>query len=242
MNDINDIDELTKLVEAEEPEPPTDTNNLRNSTIAYHAVVIVLDLISGAIIGYMSVWFYGVIWFLAGAIAFFQHHKNWENPNTNDYQLKNSTRGMVVSVVAVIAMGLLSGAVLILTSNNIITFSSGYIGFAIEIVTVSLFVWNGYQFAMYKFKDDSFIIARDIARAKGNANKKIKLVEAAGTVVKANKAFLNERNNQHGKHGQKPVDAAFNKMQGFKPSQSFAKDTEQLELKDDRPNSSGGTS
>ena len=211
------IDELEQLVTEEAPEPPIDRRPIRNSTVAYHAVVIVLDVISGCIVGYMTFWFYGVIWFLAGAIAFFQHHKNWENPGNNDYQLSNSTVGMIVSVVAVAVMSLVSGAVLILTERNVFTINSGYVSAFVELVTVSLFVWNGFQFAMYKFKDDSFVINRQIARAKAIANKKIEFAKAAGSVVSANKKFLDERNSQRNKHGAAPVDAALNRLEGKAP-------------------------
>jgi len=221
------IDELEQLVTEEAPEPPIDRRPIRNSTVAYHAVVIVLDVISGCIVGYMTFWFYGVIWFLAGAIAFFQHHKNWENPGNNDYQLNNSTVGMIVSVVAVAVMSLVSGAVLILTERNVFTVNSGYVSAFVELVTVSLFVWNGFQFAMYKFKDDSFVINRQIARAKAIANKKIEFAKAAGSVVSANKKFLDERNSQRNKHGAAPVDAALNRLEGKAPKMvSYASEVE----------------
>ena len=70
---------------------------------------------------------------------------------------------------------------------------------------------------MYKFKDDSFVINRQIARAKAIANKKIEFAKAAGSVVSANKKFLDERNSQRNKHGAAPVDAALNRLEGKAP-------------------------
>lgn len=236
------IDELEQLVTEEAPEAPIDRRPIQNSTFAYHAVVIVLDLISGYIVGFMTLWVYGVIWFAAGAIAFFQHHKNWENPNNNDTQLQNSVTGMIVSVAAVAVMALASGAVFILTQRGVITIDGGYISAFVELVTVSLFIWNGYQFAMYKFKDDSFVINRQIARAKAIANKKIEFAKAAGSVVSANKRFIDERNIQRNKHGSAPVDAALDRLQG-KPmtprsAPAMAAQTEGVEL--DAPKAQAG--
>ena len=244
---MNEIDELEALVTEEAPEPPIDKSPIKNSTFAYHAVVIVLDLISGGIVGYLTFWFYGVIWFLAGAIAFFQHHKNWESPTNNDYQQKNSTIGMIVSVVAVGVMALASGAVLVLTSRGLLAIDGGYIAAFVELVTVSLFIWNGYQFAMYKFKDDSFVIARQIARAQANAHKKIEFAKAAGSVVDANRKFITERNVQRNKHGAGAVDAALNKLQGRNaaqmPMNANAADTTLLtEIVDIPKNSPAGKS
>jgi hypothetical protein len=214
---MNEYDELTQLVIDEAPEPAADNSPLRNSTIAYHLVVFTLDIISGYIVGFLTIPVYGVIWFFAGAVAFFQHHKNWESPTNNDAQLKNSTTGLIVSVSSVVIMALLSGAALMLQRNGILTIQAGYVATAVELITVSIFCWNGFQFAMYRFADDSFITNRQIKKAQGNADKKVEFARAAGRVVAANQRYIDERNSQRNRHGGQAVDASLARMQNRVP-------------------------
>jgi hypothetical protein len=224
------ITELEAMVTAEEPEPAPDDTPLRNSEIAYNLAVIILDLMTGWIIGSITIWYYGVIWFLAGAIAFFLHSNNWEREGNNEYQEKNAKVGMIVAVASVFLMAVIAGGI------YLTKWKSPYIMVGIEASTITLFFWNAFQVAMYRFNDDVWKMNRQIAQARANANKKVAFIKAAGTVVAANKKAIGERNNQYNKHGDRgAVDAAisqFDKQKGQQMRPAYAETTEKPELKD----------
>jgi hypothetical protein len=227
MADKNEISELEELVQDQKPEEPPDESSLKASTIAYQVAIVIVDGLTGATIAAISYWYYGVVWFLAGAISFFLHHKNWDSPRNNEKQVENAQTGMIVSVVAMVIMALAAAYVWVTK------ITSPYIEVAIVLPILVLFFWHAFQLAMYRFADDKFVIERAIASAKANAHKKVQIAKAAGTVVAASKDAIAEKNRQYERHGDRgAVDAAINKI-GGRPMQSMAADTHKPTLRNE---------
>lgn len=211
MKEIEEISELEKLVRDEQPEKAPDRSPLQHSKIAYNIGVIVIDLITGYTIWMLSYWYYGVIWVLAGAAAFFLHQRNFEHPDKNEKQEKNTLLGLGVSVGSMFLMAVLAGGVYIAGVKT------PWIEVGIVGTTITLFFWHCFQLAMFVFADDEWEINMAIARANSNANKKVRIVEAGGRVVEANERAQQRRNAQYKKHGDRgAVDAAINKIEGRK--------------------------
>lgn len=223
--DKNEMSELEELVQDQKPEEPPDDSSLRVSTIAYQIAIVIVDGLTGATIAAISYWYYGVIWFLAGAISFFLHHKNWDSARNNEKQVRNAQTGMIVSVVAMIVMALSAATVWVLKITSV------YIETAIVLPILGLFFWHAFQLAMYRFADDKFVIERAIASAKANANKKVQIAKAAGTVVAAGKQAIDEKNKQYQRHGDRgAVDAAISKIGGQPMRPVSGKTIERSEL------------
>jgi uncharacterized membrane protein len=217
---MNEITELEELVSEQEPEKKPNRAPLRNSEIAYHLAVILIDGITGYTVAMLTIWYYGVVWFLGNAVVFFIHHKNWERPENNDDQEQNAQIGLIVSVASMVIMAVAAGSVFL------IQITSRWITVGFEVLSVLLFCFHALQLALYRFADDEFKINRQIAKAKAIANKKVQIAKAAGAVVEANKLALQEKNNQYKKHGDKgAVDAAFNRIDN-KPRPTFASSVE----------------
>lgn len=220
---MDEITELEELVSEQEPEKPPSRAPLLNSEIAYHLAVILIDGITGYTVAMLTVWYYGVVWFLGNAVVFFVHHKNWERPENNDEQEENSKTGMIVSVISMVLVAIISGALFL--TNTV----SNWVTVGTEVVSVTLFCFHAGWLAFYRFADDEFKINRQIAKARAIANKKVKIAQAAGKVVMANKMALQEKNSQYKKHGDRgAVDAALARIEGKqKPmpaNQVFASD------------------
>lgn len=221
MSNPNNISELEELVNEKKPAPKPSRAPLSASKLGYSVAIVIIDLITGWTIWQLSYWYYGVIWFLAGAISFYLHQQNWEHPGVNEVQEKNAMLGMIVSVTSMFLMAIAAGFALIfgVTSN---------IAEAVIVGCVILaFFWHALQLALFYFADDDWEITRQINRAKATANKKVQIARAAGEVVTALKAFQNERDNQHKQHGDgRAVDAAMAKIGGNKQVVSYASDTD----------------
>jgi hypothetical protein len=223
---MNDFEELEKMVIDEAPEPAPDRSPLTRAKFAYHTAVILIDIVTAYTVGLLTFWYYGVIWFLGNAVVFFLHHSNWERAESNEKQTKNAIIGMVVAVASMFILATFSGA-MVLTVNR-----PAWISIAIEVFAVTVFFFHAGAFAFYYFQDDEWTINRQISKAKANANKKVKIAQAAGTIVDASKRALRERENQYGKHGRNVVDLAMGKVENRpverlqKPAQaSFASQT-----------------
>ncbi len=218
---MNDIEELEKLVTEEAPEPPPSRSELTRAKIAYHAAVVLIDLVTAYTVGMLTFWYYGVIWFIGNAVVFFLHHGNWERPESNDNQSKTSIVGMIVAVSSMFVLAIFSGAMALVGNTKT------WVQLTIEIFSVVVFFFHAVSFAVYYFQDDEWKINRQIAKAKANARKKVQIAKAAGKVIEANKDALRERNTQYGKHGQKVVDAALAKVENrqIQPSHQFGSET-----------------
>lgn len=216
MDKIEEITELEKMVAEDEPETAPDNSALRNSKNAYSAAVLLLDLTTAYLVFMVTqVWFYGVIWFCAGYVAFGLHHKNWERAGNNEEQIKLSQNGLIVSVVSMLVMAIAAGGVYIAQVFHALI-NPMWTEIGIIAATVGLFGFHAIQVARYYFVDDSFKIQNAVARAKAQAHKKIQIADAAGEVVEANERARQKRNSHYGKFGDKgAVDAAIQKITGM---------------------------
>lgn len=228
------LTELEQMVAEEEIEPTPDNSALSYSKYAYNIAVVLLDLVTGWTIYQLTFWYYGVMWFLAGAVVFYLHQKNWERDGNNEKQVNISQVGMVLSVGSMLLMALITGGLWIAKANgaavNLMWSEIGIVSFAI-----GLYAYHAVQLARYYFLDDEFVIKRTVARAKAQANKKIQIIKAGGEVVKANREALQEKNAQYKKHGSREaVDMAINRIEGKKqqPQPVYATDTGKPELKE----------
>lgn len=215
MNDlIEEISELEEMVAEQEPEKKPDTSAISMSTLGYEVAIIILDAITAVTVGFLTYWWYGAVWFFAGAISFFLHQKNWKTAGNNDEQKKISQRGMIVSVAMMLVMALVAGVFLVLK------LMSAWIEAGIIVSVITAFFWHGLQLALYVFKDDDWIIANQVARAVANAEKKIKIANAGGMVVAKTEEARRVRHSQYKKHGDRgAVDAAINRIEGKKQNQ-----------------------
>jgi hypothetical protein len=226
----DEMSELESLVNDAKPEEAPDESALKTSTIAYQAAIVIIDGLTAATIAMISYWYYGVIWFLAGAISFFLHHKNWDAPLNNEKQIKNSQTGMIVAVASMVVMALAAASVWVLK------YQSPYIEAGIVLPVIGLFFWNALQVALYRFESDKFVMNRAIARAKANAHKHITIAKAAGEVVAANRTAIEEKNRQYQRHGDRgAVDRAMEKMGAAKHGLSYASDTEAIKKDESNP-------
>lgn len=230
------LTELEQMVAEEEMEPKPDNSALSYSKYAYNIAVVLLDVVTGWTIAQLTFWYYGVMWFLAGAVVFYLHQKNWERDGNNETQVKISQIGMILSVGSMLVMAVVTGGLWIAKANgaavNLMWSEIGIVSFAIV-----LYAYHSVQLARYYFLDDDFVIKRTVARAKAQANKKIQIIKAGGDVVRANREALKERNDQYKKHGDKgAVDAAINRVEGKKqnsqPVSVAASETKQERLAD----------
>ena len=205
---MNEMEELEKLVSEGEPEPAPDNSPLDWSKHIYHAAVILIDALTAFMVSQLTMWYYGVVWFLANALVFFIHHRNWERAENNDKQDRNTIVGMIVSVASMFILAVVSGG-LYLTETR-----GAWVQIGIEVFAVTLFFYHAISIAVYRFTDDKWIMDRQIAKARANANKKIQITEAAGKVIDANKKVLAKRHQQYSQHGRNVVDKALAKVSG----------------------------
>ena len=218
-----DVSDIEDLVKEEEPEPEHDNSSLLFSKIGYNAAVFIVDLGTGYLIWQLTFWYYGLIWFLAGAVVFFMHQKNYFTAGNNDKQMKGALNGIIVAVVTMILMAITAGSLYIFGIRDL------WIEAGLISVSLSLFFWHAYQLAMYVFNDDGFRIENTITRSFAQADKKKKIAKASGIVVRAHREAENEKRNQYGKHGQRNIDAAISRMNG-RPMSANAYETEKPEL------------
>ena len=218
---MSEISDLEKMVNDEKPAAAPNRMPLVLSKIGYSLAIIIIDIVTGWTIYKLSYWYYGVIWFLAGAISFALHQKNWEHPNANEAQEVNARVGMIVSVGSMFIMALVTGGLYIAGIRSVM------VEVGIVLAVVVAFFWHSLQLAMFYFADDDWTIQRQISRAKANADKKVKIARAAGDVIAAFKLAQNERQVQHSKHGDaRAVDAAIAKMDGSKRPQEGLQGTQ----------------
>lgn len=225
---IEEISELEAMVAEEAPEEKPDRSAIFTSTIGYEIAIVVLDVITAGTVGVLTYWWYGGVWFLAGAISFFLHQKNWKTAGNNDEQNKISSSGMIVSVVMMLAMAVVAGTLLVFRVV------SPWVEAGIIAAVVCAFFWHGFRLAMYVFKDDDWIIANQVARAIANAEKKIKIANAGGTVVAKTEQARKLRHAQYKKHGDRgAVDAAIDKIaprNHNRPAQPIARQNPSLPM------------
>lgn len=204
---MNEFEELEQMVLDEAPDPAPDRSPLTRAKFAYHAAVILIDLVTAYTVGLLTVWYYGVIWFLGNAVVFFLHHSNWERAESNDRQTKNAVIGMIVAVASMFILATFSGAMVLIEN------APEWVVVSIEIFAVTVFFYHAGSFAVYYFQDDEWVLNRQISKAKANARKKVQIAKAAGSIVVASKEALREKNNQYSKHGRGVVDAALSKVE-----------------------------
>lgn len=236
MSENYDISEIEDLVKEDEPEPTQDKSSLWLSSFAYKLAILIIDAGTGYLIWQLTFWYYGLIWFLAGAVVFFLHEKNFFTAGNNDKQIKSSQSGVIVSVVSMLIMAMVSGGLYVFGVKNL------WVEVGLIVTSLGLFFWHAFQLAMYVFNDDGFRIKNTITRSFAQANKKKEIAKASGIVVRAHREAEKEKKAQYQKHGQANIDAAIGKMNGKQfqqPARQFAKDTETPEL-DSRPNSQAG--
>lgn len=205
---MNEMNELEALVSENEPEPAPNNSSLDVAKYVYHGAVLIIDGVTAYTVSMITIWYYGVIWFLANAVVFMIHHSNWERSENNDKQEKNSMVGMIVSVSTMFILAAASGGVLISGRTDT------WIRVAIEIFAITAFFYHAISFAVYRFTDDKWKLDRQIAKARANANKKVQITEAAGKVIEANKRVLAKRGEQYTQHGRNVVDKALAKVEG----------------------------
>lgn len=204
---MNELEELEQLVAEQEPEPAPNNAPLDRASLAYHAAVILIDLITAYTVGVLTFWYYGIVWFLGNAVVFFLHHSNWERAENNASQSKNALIGMTVAVGSMFIIAATSGALLVAGVDNT------WVKVGFEIVAVTTFFFHAGMFAFYRFMDDDWKIRNQIANARAIANKKVKIAKAAGLVIEANQKALGEKNKQIEKYGGGVVEAALAKVE-----------------------------
>ena len=219
---MNQMEELEKLVSEGEPEPSPDNSPLDLAKYIYHAAVILIDALTAYMVGELTIWYYGVVWFLANALVFFIHHRNWERAENNDKQSRNTVVCMSVSVASMFILAIVSGGFYLTNTTG------AWVQVGIEVFAVTLFFYHAIAIAIYRFTDDKWMMDRQIAKARANANKKIQITEAAGKVIDANKKVLAKRNEQYSQHGRQVVDKALAKVsnQDFTPRPVMASEAE----------------
>lgn len=210
-----DVSEIEDLVKEEEPEPERDNSSLFLSKVAYNLAVTVIDIGTGYLIWQLTFWYYGLIWFLAGAVVFFLHQKNFFTAGNNDKQIKGAQNGIIVSVASIIIMAMLAGGLYVFNVKNL------WVEVGLILISLALFFYHAYMLAMYVFNDDGFRINNSISRAYAQADKKTQIAKASGKVAKVYREADLEKKAQYQKHGEKNIDAAMNKIQGKQPQQQF---------------------
>jgi hypothetical protein len=207
---IEEISELEQLVKDEKPEPPPDNSPLKHSKLAFVGGILLIDAVTSYTIWMItSYWYYGVIWFFVGAVAFFLHLQNWERAGNNDKQEHGAMRGIMIAVGAMLVMGVYAGVIFI--TKTITTLSEALVVGS----SIVLFFYHVYQLAHYYFSDDDWIISRQIANADANSNKRIKIITAGERIVTAAETARDLRKKAVHKHGDAgAVDAAINRAGG----------------------------
>ena len=198
----NYMQELEALVGDDEAQYTPDYGALQRSEIAYQLAIIIIDGFTAYIVSQLTVWYYGVLWFLGNAIVFFLHHKNWERPENNETQEKNAKIGMIVSVASMFVSAMLAGGVFVLGYESTMT------KLLVELVAVGLFCFHAMQFALFRFADDVWQSNRVLSRNLAKTNKRVLLAKTSGKMVEGAKLFLQERDKQYQKHGEAPVNNA----------------------------------
>lgn len=194
--------ELEALVGDDEAGYSPDYSALQRSEIAYQLAIILIDGGTAYIVGQLTLWYYGVLWFLGNAIVFFVHHMNWERPENNEKQEQNSKVGMIVSVGSMFVSALAAGSVFVLGLEGT------WIKLVVELLAVGLFCFHALQFAMFRFADDVWQSNRTLSRNLAKTNKRVLLAKTSGKMVEGAKLYLAEREKQYQKHGEAPVNNA----------------------------------
>lgn len=232
MTDNYDVSDIEDLVKDEEPVPEHDHSSLLLSRIAYNMAVAIIDAGTGYLIWQLTFWYYGVIWFLAGAVVFFLHQKNYFTAGNNDKQMRGALTGIIVSVGTMFIMAMVAGGLYVFGVRT------QWVEVGLIITSIALFAFHAYQLAMHVFNDDGFRIANTITRAHAQANKKMQIAKASGVVIKAHREAEAEKNKQYKQHGKGNVDAAFSKMSGQPRRVEYAADTDRPELDNNNGNHS----
>lgn len=241
MSDIENVDELEKLVIAEKPPKAPSKAPMMFARIAWLGVSFSLDIVTAWTVWQItSYWYYGVMWFLAGAVPLVMNQMLWERPENNDTQRNLATVGLVVSVITIVGMAIAAGVLYVQGTYKNVTVEAWIVG-----ITVVLFAYHGLNAAFFYFSDDDWKIQNQIARAKAEAEKKKEIYRAAGEVAAAAKSAQAELNAQRGKHGERIVTAAVGKISreqipqtekpangNLQPANGFASETKAAKLAD----------
>lgn len=208
--EIDDLESLEELVNEEEIEQ-APKNTLTANKIFWNGAAIAIDGITGwtvwQITGY---WYYGVIWFFAAAIPMLLHQQNYERVGNNQKQMDLAKKGILLAAGSILLMAIASGVVFVIGMTHNLVIEAVTVG-----VTVSLFVTQAYISYVYQMEDDEVKTKNSIARAKANANKKIKVIKAGGEVLAAGERVVAERKKLLRKYGRvNLVDHTINKIEG----------------------------
>lgn len=211
-NEFENIEDIEDLIQEEEPDPVPDETSLKLNSIAYNTAIVIVDAGTGWLLWQLTFWYYGVIWFLAGAVVFFLHQSNYFTAGINDKQAKSSQTGIIVSVASVVIMAMLAGGLYVFSVQNL------WVEVGLIVIAITLFFYHTYALAMFVFYDDGFRMRNSIARAFAQANKKIKVAQAGGKVAEVYRNAKRERELQYSKHGRNNIDSAINRVEGKKPT------------------------
>ncbi len=230
---IENLDELEKLVREEEPPKPPSKTPMNFARAAWLGVSFTLDLVTAWTVWQITTyWYYGVMWFFAGAVPLVMNQMLWERPENNGTQRNLATGGLVVSVVTIVGMAIAAGVLYVQGAYKSATVEAWIVG-----ITVVLFAYHGLNAAFFYFTDDEWKMQNEIARAKAQAQKKKAIYKAAGEVAATGAEALAELEAQRRKHGGRVITAAVEKINkgqasNLQPANAFAADTKAAQMAD----------
>ena len=236
---IESVEELEQLVAEEEAPKPPSKAPMNFARAAWLGVSFALDLVTAWTVWQItSYWYYGVMWFFAGAVPLVMNQMLWERPENNETQSKLATAGIIVSVVTIVGMAIVAGVLYVQGTYKNLTVEAWVVG-----ITVVLFAYHGLNAALFYFTDDDWKIKNEIAKAKAQANKKKQIIKAAGEVARAAQEAQNELHKQKGKYGEGVITAAMQKIEkkpapanqqppNLQPVNTFASDTKAVQTVD----------
>ena len=134
-------------------------NRLWIALLAFNAIFLPLDVITGITIGYITVWYYGFFVFGAGFATMVVHEALYANAYAKNWQKVISVAGFLASVIVTALVGLTAIVTNIMfTDYNREIFGAGMAGFSFLVLFL-----HGILIAAYYFVDAGILAKQKTA-------------------------------------------------------------------------------
>jgi signal transduction histidine kinase len=220
----DELEREREEAELSEYTPPTISNaQVNGAKYAWMVIAFAIDAATAYALWIILApyWWYAILWLVVGAGGLVFAEWLWERVGNNDIQFQIADVSKKVAGIAVIAMALVTGIILV-----------GGIGNAawMEVISVVLIVgmlgFTGMQAYRYHENDDDYIAMNLEAKEEAKNQKELRAIHRAGRRVEAKEQVHVRAAKYRAKQGQAFDAARGQKKPMQQPVRQFASDTE----------------
>ena len=198
MDDVTrEIQQEREEAERERNRPPKITNDpVKRARYVWIGGTMLIDALTAWIIWQLtSLWYYAVIWVIAGAGGLLYSEDLKTRVGNNPEQQEYANRGVWVSAGAVFLMALFIGAMFVTR------FEATWIDAVLELTSVGLFFFHLYQSYQYHNLDDEVQARNEEARAEERTRKKEREIHRAARLVERKQKQHSLKDNYRQQYG-----------------------------------------